>query len=1025
MAEWPQPPPPARAGTEDQATWYKDAIIYELHVRAFRDSNADGMGDFAGLIEKLDYVARLGVTAIWLLPFYPSPLRDDGYDIADYYGVHASYGRLADVRRLVKEAHARGLRVITELVCNHTSDQHRWFRRARLAKPGSAARDYYVWSDTDQRYSDVRIIFKDTETSNWSWDPVAQAYYWHRFYSHQPDLNFDSPNVRREIFKVVDHWLDMGIDGLRLDAIPYLYEREGTNGENLPESHRFLKELRAHVDARYQNRMLLAEANQWPEDAVAYFGDGEEGDECHMAFHFPVMPRLFMGLRMEDRFPIIDILAQTPPIPSRAQWALFLRNHDELTLEMVTDEERDYMLWAYTQDTEARLNLGIRRRLAPLLGNNRRRIELMNALLFSLPGTPVLYYGDEIGMGDNIYLGDRNGVRTPMQWSGDRNAGFSSGNRQRLYLPVIMDPEYHYESVNVEAQEANPQSLLNWMKRLIRLRKRYQAFGRGSIEFLHPENRKVLAFVRQHGEERILVVANLSRFSQFAQLDLSSHGGLMPRELFGSVEFPAVGDQPYPVMLGPHAFYWFALEPQPAGLIPTPPAPLSLRDSDLQRVLPAYLAQQRWFGARSRKIKEVEIVDTVPIAGAFLKVADVAYQAGESETYAIPLCVNEEGEVVDALSFPAFNHLFLEAIARRRRFRGFSGDVITLPTPHLARLRSSDEDLAPRLSTAEQTNNSVMFGERLTMKLFRKVEDGLQPDLEMSRFLTEAGFPNIAVLAGSAVYRRDRRRSVALAMLQAYVPNQGDAWSHALRELAAENGVVERYRPLAELLGKRTAELHLTLASRPDDPAFAPEPTLTGDARSVYQSIRSLAAQVLPMVRLRLDSLDDTAGGDAELLLEFWERLQERVRQLLVRPITARRIRCHGDYHLGQVLFTGGDFVIIDFEGEPARPLRERRLKRWAMKDVAGMLRSFAYAGLAAQVSEAEEWVGAASQAFLDAYLETARGASFLPRDDAERDLLLDVMLIEKALYELRYELDHRPEWVYIPLRGLANMVSR
>jgi maltose alpha-D-glucosyltransferase / alpha-amylase len=1009
----------------DEATWYKDAIIYEVHVRAFRDSNADGIGDFPGLIEKLDYIASLGVTAIWLLPFYPSPLRDDGYDIADYYGVHPAYGRTADVRRLVREAHARGLKVIIEMVCNHTSDMHPWFQRARRSKPGSAARDFYVWSDTDQRYADVRIIFKDTETSNWSWDPVAQAYYWHRFYSHQPDLNYDNPQVRREIFKVVDHWLDIGVDGLRLDAIPYLYEREGTSCENLPESHQFLKQLRAHVDARYSGRMLLAEANQWPEEAVQYFGDGE-GDECHMAFHFPVMPRMFMALRMEDRFPIIDILAQTPPIPSRSQWALFLRNHDELTLEMVTDEERDYMWWAYTQDEEARLNLGIRRRLAPLLGNNRRRIELMNALLFSLPGTPVLYYGDEIGMGDNIYLGDRNGVRTPMQWSSDRNAGFSAGNRQRQYAPVVLDPEYHYEAVNIEAQEANPQSLLNWTKRLIGLRKRYQAFGRGTIEFLHPENRKVLAFVRKHGQERILLVANLSRFAQFAQLDLSANAGMVPVELFGRTEFPQIGDQPYPMMLGPHTFFWFSLEPQRVEPGDGAPAPaLSVRDAELRRVLPAYLAHQRWFGARTRKIKDVEIVDTVPIANAVLKVAEVTYQTGEGETYALPLSSDGggPGSVVDALQLPEFNHQLLEAIARRRRFRGRAGDVVTLPTPHLARLRSGDDELVPQLSSMEQTNNSVIFGERLILKLFRKVEDGIQPDLEMSRFLTEVGFPNIAVLAGAALYRRDRKRNAVLAMLQAYVPNQGDAWSHALNELAADGSIVDRYRPYAALLGQRTAELHLALASRPDDPAFRPEPTLSGDARSAYQSVRALAGQVLPLVRQRLESLDEEAGGDAEVLLDSWERLHRRLRRLLDRPIAAQRIRCHGDYHLGQLLFTGGDFVIIDFEGEPSRPLRERRLKRWAMKDVAGMLRSFAYAGLVSGSAEGEGWSSAASEEFLRAYTDTAEGAPFLPRDAEERELLLDAMLIEKSLYELRYELDHRPDWVYIPLKGLVSLV--
>jgi len=1008
----------------DDSTWYKDAVIYELHVRAFRDSNGDGIGDFKGLIEKLDYIASLGVTALWLLPFHPSPLRDDGYDIADHYGVHPPYGRLADVRRLVREAHRRGLRVITELICNHTSDHHPWFQRARHARRGSAARDFYVWSDSDQRYPDARIIFKDTETSNWAWDPVAQAYYWHRFYSHQPDLNFDNPQVRRSILRVVDHWLGMGVDGLRLDAIPYLFEREGTNCENLPESHEFLRELRAYVDERYPNRMLLAEANQWPEDAVAYFGGGE-GDECHMAFHFPVMPRLFMALRMEDRFPVIDILAQTPAIPSKAQWALFLRNHDELTLEMVTDEERDYMYWAYTQDPEARLNLGIRRRLAPLLANNRRRIELMNALLLSLPGTPVIYYGDEIGMGDNIYLGDRNGVRTPMQWSGDRNAGFSTSNRQRLYLPVILDPEYHYEAVNVEAQEANPQSLLGWMKRIIALRKRYTAFGRGTIEFLHPENRHVLAFVRQHGEQRILVVANLSRFAQVAQLDLSAHRGLVPVELFGRTEFPAPQDQPYQVMLGPHSFYWFALEPQRVDQGRLAPLPeLSLRDRELERTLPAYLVGQRWFGARSRRIKEVQVVDSVPIADAVVKVVEVQYHSGDSDTYVLPLCPNGEGRIVDALGEQSFNHLLLEAIARRRRFRGAVGDVIALPTPHLDRLRGLDGDLAPRLSAAEQSNNSVMFGERLIMKLFRRLEDGVNPDLEMSRFLTDVGFPNVAPVAGAALYRRDRGRTAVVAVLQAYVPNQGDAWSHALSELSGGNGAIERYLPYAEVMGRRTAEMHLALASRPGDPAFSPEPTLMHDARSAYQSIRSLAGQVLPLVRHRLDDLEGRARDDADMVPETWERLHERIRGLLRGPIAARRIRCHGDYHLGQLLFTGGDFFVIDFEGEPSRPLRERRLKRWAMKDVAGMLRSFAYAGQAARVANGAEWAAAAGDAFLAAYLEAAAGAPFVPATAEERALLLDAMLIEKALYELRYELDHRPDWVHIPLRGLSALAA-
>jgi maltose alpha-D-glucosyltransferase / alpha-amylase len=462
----------------DDPLWYKDAIIYQLHVRAFRDSNEDGIGDFRGLTEKLDYLQDLGVTALWLLPFYVSPLRDDGYDIADYTAVHPNYGTLQDFKTFLDEAHRRGLRVITELVVNHTSDQHAWFQRARRAAPGTSERDFYVWSDTPEKYPDARIIFKDYEASNWSWDPVAKAYYWHRFYSHQPDLNFDNPDVVKALFEVLDFWLEMGIDGLRLDAVPYLYEREGTNCENLLETHAFLKRLRRYVDEKYPGRMLLAEANQWPEDSAAYFGNG---DECNMAFHFPVMPRIFMAVHMEDNYPIIDILDQTPAIPDNSQWAIFLRNHDELTLEMVTDEDRDYMYKVYATDPQARINLGIRRRLAPLLWHNRRKIELLNCLLMSLPGTPIIYYGDEIGMGDNIYLGDRNGVRTPMQWSADRNAGFSRANPQRLYLPVIVDAEYHYEAVNVEAQQQNLHSQLWWTKRLLQLRKSFQAFGRGSI----------------------------------------------------------------------------------------------------------------------------------------------------------------------------------------------------------------------------------------------------------------------------------------------------------------------------------------------------------------------------------------------------------------------------------------------------------------------------------------------------------------------------------------------------------------
>ena len=541
----------------DDPHWYKDAIIYQLHVKAFADSSGDGMGDFAGLTERLDYIADLGVTAVWLLPFYPSPLKDDGYDIADYTRVHPDYGTLRDFRGFVREAHRRGLRVITELVVNHTSDQHPWFAEARSSRK-NAKRDWYVWSDTDQRYADARIIFTDTEASNWAWDQGTQQYYWHRFFSHQPDLNYDNPQVIRAVMRVMRFWLDLGVDGLRLDAVPYLVEREGTSCENLDETHDVLRRMRAGLDERYDGRMLLAEANQWPPDVLPYFGTPDQ-PECHMAFHFPLMPRIWISLRREDRYPIVEIMGQTPDIPGENQWALFLRNHDELTLEMVTDEERDFMYTEYAKDARMRINVGIRRRLAPLVDNSRRRMELLNSLLFSMKGTPVIYYGDEIGMGDNVYLGDRNGVRTPMQWTGDRNAGFSRADVHALYAPLVADPVYGYQAVNVEAQERIPGSMLNWMKRLIRVRRAHPVFGRGTLEFIHPENRRVLAYLREHEETTILCVANLSRFAQYVELDLSRFNGRVPIELIGRVHFPPIGELPYLLTLGPHDFFWFEL----------------------------------------------------------------------------------------------------------------------------------------------------------------------------------------------------------------------------------------------------------------------------------------------------------------------------------------------------------------------------------------------------------------------------------------------------------------------------------
>ncbi len=1099
---------------DDDPLWYKDALIYELHVRAFMDSDGDGSGDFRGLLEKLPYLQDLGVSAIWLLPFYPSPMRDDGYDIADYTDVNPMYGNVADLHQFIKDAHRRGIRVVNELVCNHTSDQHPWFQRARRARPGTAAREFYVWSDTNQRYQDARIIFKDFEVSNWTWDHVAGAYYWHRFYSHQPDLNYDNPKVKESVLKALDFWLDAGVDGVRLDAVPYLYEREGTNGENLPETHQFLKEMRRHVDGNYSNRMLLAEANQWPEDAVSYFG---EGDECNMAFHFPLMPRLFMSIRMEDRFPIVDILAQTPSIPDNSQWALFLRNHDELTLEMVTDEERDYMYRAYTQDRLARINLGIRRRLAPLLGNDRRRIELMNGLLFSLPGTPVLYYGDEIGMGDNIFLGDRNGVRTPMQWSADRNAGFSRANRQRLYLPVVTDPEYHYESVNVEAQAQNPHSLLSWMKRLIALRKRHRAFGRGTLELLRPDNRKVLAFVRRYESEQILCIANLSRFLQVVELDLSKWKGMVPVELFGATDLPMIGEVPYFLTLGPHSFFWFSLQPRQAatvsgdGSIAAAVLPeIKLAGSwdevlvaptkeRLESLLLPYIRQRRWFAGKARRLKSMSISDAIEVPGvdrsAYLLTVVVTYADGDPETYLLPVAYanaaeapmilerwphaavawlrttddEQRGLLYDALGPPGFAEGLLNIIAKRRRAPNEKGTLVGSTTRAFARLRGPETiRLEAALSVAEQSNNSVVFGERLILKVFRRLEDGVNPELEVGRFLTEkTNFAQIAPLAGSLEFRRDNGEPVAMAVLQGYVPNQGDAWQYTLTTLDHYLKAMEQpasgepptraktllqasamemtevatrtigaYLESARLLGRRTAELHTALASDPDDPAFAPERISPQDQRSIYQSLNAVALRSLELLRSQLNRLPEDAKDEAKRVLELEPRIAQALRAFLARRLTTTRIRVHGDYHLGQVLYTGHDFVIIDFEGEPTRSLYERRLKRLALRDVAGMLRSFDYASQAALRSGnfeptsaprleawARFWVDSVSAAFLHSYLTTAGSASFVPQTAEDLDLQLSTMLLEKALYELRYELNSRPDWVRIPLRGILEVV--
>ncbi len=1099
--------------------WYKDAIIYELHVKAFYDGSGDGRGDFRGLIEKLDYVQSLGVTAIWLLPFYPSPQRDDGYDIADYRGIHPDYGTLRDFKAFVREAHRRGLRVITELVINHTSDQHPWFQAARRARPGSSKRNFYVWSDTDTRYADTRIIFTDTETSNWTWDPVAQAYYWHRFFHHQPDLNFDSPQVRRAVKSVLRYWLDMGVDGLRLDAVPYLVERDGTNCENLPETHEVIKELRAAVDRQFADRMLLAEANQWPDDVRPYFGDG---DECHMAFHFPLMPRMFMAVRQEDRRPITEILARTPEIPESCQWALFLRNHDELTLEMVTDEERDYMYREYAKDARMRVNVGIRRRLAPLLDNGRRRVELLNSLLFSFPGTPVIYYGDEIGMGDNVFLGDRDGVRTPMQWTADRNAGFSRADPARLYLPPIMDPVYGYQALNVEAQERNPSSLLHFMKRLIALRRQHKAFGRGTLEFLRPRNRKVLAYLRRYRGEVILAVANLSRYVQPVELDLSEFNGWTPLEMIGHTEFPQIGELPYFLTLGPHAFFWFRLEPQAepirvhtggaaADLSSLPWISIEAGYDELfgadyrftlaNDVLAPFMQRQRWFQGKAREVASTHLLDRAKFgAGFFVVLVGVEYADGGNETYALPLKAmrgdaasrvfrdapgtvlarlrTAEGEGVlfdalaDRLSCATFLSFMVDGRSHRTdlggAIRGFASAAAVPAGAQEAPLGRSVRRLA-----AEQSNTSVILDEAHILKFFRRIEAGPNPDLEIGRFLTErTGFGQIARLAGGIEYAREGAEPATLAMAQTFVANEGDGWDHTLNLL---RGFLQRCagrRPAgdelpsadrslvalsssapppsiidvaadsieaARLLGRRTGELHRALATDSRDPAFRPVPMTRAYLRGLADVFSGNARQALELLNSRVKLLPAGLAAAANHVLSSGSVLIQRFESLTRLSTDAARIRVHGDYHLGQTLRVGDDFLLLDFEGEPLRPLAERRAKCSPLKDVAGMLRSFGYAARSAfmeatsenpeHVRLREPWLRAwetwVSAGFLGAYLEACAGATFLPAEPAELQALLDAFTLDKAFYELRYELNNRPDWVAIPLEGIQAILGR
>ena len=1106
------------SATSDDPYWYKDALIYQLHVRSFSDSNADGVGDFQGLTQKLDYLQELGVTTLWLLPFYPSPLRDDGYDIADYTTVNTSYGTLKDFKTFVAEAHARGLRVVTELVINHTSDQHPWFQRARRSKPGSPHRDFYVWSGTPEKYSEARIIFKDFEPSNWTWDPIAKEYYWHRFFSHQPDLNFDNPIVRETVLKLLDFWLDMGVDGLRLDAIPYLFEREETNCENLSETHEFLKTMRRHVDEHYGDRMLLAEANQWPEDAIAYFGNG---DECHAAFHFPVMPRLYMALHMEDRFPILDILQQTPAIPENCHWIIFLRNHDELTLEMVTDEERDYMYRAYAHDRQARINLGIRRRLAPLLGNHRPRIQLMNGLLFSLPGAPVIYYGDEIGMGDNIYLGDRHGVRTPMQWTPDRNAGFSSANSQRLYSPVVVDGEYSYTTVNVELQQKNPHSLLWWMKRVIAVRQNYPAFSRGDFRPISSNNPKVLSFARHYQGQTMLVVANLSRFTQFVELDLSGFAPCRPIEVFGQTRLPAATTAPYPLTLAPHVFHWFLLECDPD----TVRIPLDARrfivtadgldlfrgrnKTGFETLLARQLPEKQWFIDKSRFVTAVRIEDVVPLSKRdatsplVLLVLRVEHREGEPTSYLLLTSIawgdaatqilnrfpgsalaylreREHGQ--DGILFDASNDLtsmlsLLEVARRGRRIRSATGEVLASSDESLLPLaQPSVRSLSADTVQSQQSVEAVVLDDQQILKVFRRIEPGPHPELELGTLLRDrSSAAHVSRLLASIEYRRTDEDPVTLALVQQFEPQaitarqltqdwlgrftesvlalpeerQAD-WSKLPKQTVwqmADDVPPESVKELLAgyldhclALGRSVAEFHMAIASS-DEPKYAPESFSKLFQRSLYQTVRKLLFQTFQSLRSMQSTLSEDAREPAKELLSKERELLESIRTILQSSLTAPRIRCHGSLNLGQVLFTGKDFLISDFEHVLGRSHEARRIKQASLSDLAGLMYSLhtvtvklmpktAQLGVHTPHASAvlrhalDTWYRWSSSALLKGYQAAAATTNFVPTDVAERDVLLRFYLLERALSELGDVLARQPEAAGLRIGGVLELLA-
>ncbi len=1101
--------------------WYIDAVIYEVHVRSFFDSDGDGIGDLIGLAERLDYIEEMGVTALWLLPFYPSPLKDDGYDIAGYTDIHPDYGTLADFQHFLDEAHRRGLKVISELVINHTSDQHPWFQRARQAPPGSTERDFYVWSDTPDKYSEARVIFPEAKDSNWTYDPMADQYYWHRFYAHQPDLNFDNPAVRRKIFEIVDFWLEMGIDGLRLDAVTYLYQREGTNCESLPETHAFLRSLRNHIDDRYDDRMLLAEANQWPEDAIDYFGDG---DECHMTFHFPLMPRLYMSVEMEDRQPIVDIIEQTPTIPDNCQWALFLRNHDELTLEMVTDEERDFMYRRFAPELRMRVNLGIRRRLAPMLRGDHRKIRLLYGMLMSLPGTPIIYYGDEIGMGDNYHLGDRDGVRTPMQWSADRNAGFSRANPQSLFLPVITDPEYHYLSTNVETQEDNPASLLRWIQRLIAIRKQLPALSRGELEVVPCTSHRALAFVRrgQRPGEDVLVVMNLSRAARHIHLDLSDYVDTWPVEKWGRTQFPPVRQdeaRQYPLSLGPHEFFWFQLSDEPlqrtpGAPTPRPAKPLKVREKwteifegrlrpHFERHLWSYLDRQHWFNPQSRPIDSLETGERTRLRWegglTIICMVEVRFLDGNNELYVLPLEFSDHrrdgesrprrsrsvvtqlqvessdttGVLYDATTRGAFASALLNFIRKEWKLDGLEGSMRGHWLSAFQDIEPDELDaLSANLTELDHTHTTLIFGRRVVMKLFRRLDRGLSVDVEVGKHLLDQQFDGAAPLMAHLDYHRGRWEPTTLATVHRYVPHDTDGltWYCEIAERQLEpysistaavphspdlDGAaliecdpteflddprLNSFYADAFTLGQRTASLHHVLAAGDPETQFAPEPLTTAYERARYHWMRSLAARTFRLLRRRL-SPEQSWWGLARWVLAHDQEIDQRFRALVGRGVGGLRIRIHGDYHLEELLRTDDDFVVIDFEGHPWLPLGQRRIKRSSLRDVASMMRSFHSASIETLMRRCDDYhigdddprkmqlfhraqalYAASCCAFLDGYLRDRDQLDFLPDHPEALVVLLDALRLKKAIRQLNNDLERGADPT-IALMGVTTLL--